>query len=156
MKHDINPLTEYAVKYNETRIGEYRRLRKLLLSQEYQTLIQSLEVIKADSFRVQNFGEISISLWNQPAFTLTENEPLFSVIEYITDLTGEFPTSSDYPKDLTRMYSWNLKSRGVSYDIFLHVALAEDGVCKRVQTGTRTITEVEYIEREVPEYQFVC
>lgn len=156
MKHDINHLTEYSVKHAETRIGEFRRLRKLLLSAEYQTLIQSLEVIKADSFRVQTFGEISISLWNQPAFTLAENKTLFSVIEYITDLTGELPTSSDYPAELTRMYTWYLKSRGVNYGIFLHVSLAEDGVCKRVQTGTRTVSEVEYVEREVPEYQFVC
>lgn len=159
-ERNITESSKETIKFVEGKIGEFRRMRKTLLSPEYQNLVLSLEAIQANSLRVQYSGDISISIWDQPAFTYTDNPELLSTIEYIDDLVGEMMSSPtrnvDFPTDLTRMYHWSLRLRGHSFSIDLHVHLLEDGVCKRVQVGTKKQLKLEYIEESVPEYQFTC
>ena len=85
-----------------------------------------------------------------PAFTSEGCPELFELLSAISDLLPEEEElqSFDTPDEGLRHYH--------SSPFWIAATLIESNLCQRVVTGTKTVKRVQYIEEQVPTYEFKC
>ncbi len=155
---------ERNIKNIEAIIAQKRTIRKYLMHETTQQLLTDFEFAYGRDCWVTDYGTIWVTLIDQPGFTFEANPKLFQLLESLSEHVNRHfkdakVISQDAPEELQRIYTFSFRWRGQDFYIVVNCHLAPDSeTCVRVQTGTKTISKSEWIEREVevPVYEFKC